>query len=169
MRYHGNPTSRIFAEACRCFLARKKMGLYWQTLLYHGRMLSADARERLVSARLPHMDRFLRKVAKDRWILHAPNKCIVMGSIDPILEDREKRAGQVSKQEVEKWLAGNPEAKEKWSSVFDEDMARLRELIVIAANGDEQAVPDTYIAEIDWTTLDLSEDGGLVTYNLKVV
>jgi len=141
------------------------MGMYWQTILYFGRMLSPEAKQRL--ADVDDTDRFLTKVAENRWILHAPNKKITMGNIDPILEDQEKHQGFVTFKAIDEWLKEKG-LEAKWGAVTQEELARLDEL-VIAAGGDRTAKPGVYVCEISWTTFNFPEkiDPGIVTYNIK--
>ena len=66
------------------------MGIYSTTILYHGRLLSPCGFQRL--QRLPDKA-YVSKVCKDRWILHAPGKCLTLGSMDPVIGDNEKEVG----------------------------------------------------------------------------
>ena len=66
------------------------MGIYSTTILYHGRLLSPCGFERL--QRLPDKA-YISGVCKDRWILHAPGKCLTLGSMDPVIGDNEKEVG----------------------------------------------------------------------------
>jgi hypothetical protein len=142
------------------------MGMYWQTILYYGRMLSPEAKQRLTDVN--DTDRFLTKVAEDRWILHAPNKKITMGNIDPILEDQEKHQGFVTFGAIDEWLK-HKGREAKWGAVTEDELSRLNELVVIAAGGDPTAKPGVYVCEISWCTLNFPEevDPGVVTYNIK--
>jgi len=121
------------------------MGMYWQTILYFGRMLSPEAKQRL--ADVDDTDRFLTKVAENRWILHAPNKKITMGNIDPILEDQEKHQGFVTFKAIDEWLKEKG-LEAKWGAVTQEELARLDEL-VIAAGHDVDVLADLSLRSED--------------------
>lgn len=144
--------------------------MYYTTLLYYGRMLSTEAYQR-ISAVISTVEnaRFILKVAKDRWILFAPGRKVSVGTIDPILDLHEKRDGRVARNEVDEWFAMNAGHKAEWNSTTESDLARLTELVVVAAGGHNQTEkPGTYICEICWSTLDQHDDGSIVTYNIRV-
>jgi hypothetical protein len=77
------------------------MGIYWTSFLYFGKLLSPETFLRLQNYNTVG---FIRKVCHDRWVLHAPGRCITMGSMDPALEEYEKKSGVVSEKEVTRWL-----------------------------------------------------------------
>ncbi len=97
-----------------------------------------------------------------------------MGSVDPVLEDHEKRAGKVSLSEVEKWLADydaqllkTTGAKSEWFSTTQEQLQVLDAMIALAA-GSESEKAATYICEVAWSSLGLPEtDGASVEYNIR--
>ena len=93
------------------------MGIYWRTTLYHGRLLSPAAFERL-STRMPAQESksYVTQVCPDRWIVHAPKKRLVLGNMDPVIDDHEKKAGRVHRSEVDRMLARHPEMSAEWSS-----------------------------------------------------
>ena len=143
------------------------MGIYWKTTLYHGRLLSPLAFERL--QKTPKLDSsFVSKVCKDRWILHAPKTHLVLGSLDPVIDDQEKAARLVSQAEVDKLLARRPQLGAEWRLPKAAELSTLEELVVIAAD-DSSAKPGTYICESQWSTLEAGTDDLYLTYNLHVM
>lgn len=143
------------------------MGMYWTTILYHGRMLSPPARERLAVAieSEEEMKRYVTAVGKDRWVLSVPERFVQIGRMDPVLEQHEKKAGSVSRSEVEKLLAGR-DLLDNWNSVSAEEIAKVESYAKIAGE-DPDAFIQTYICEISWTTYEL-EDDSVVSYNIRV-
>ena len=142
---------------------------YEMTVLYHGRLLSPVG-----FARLKGHDSAsaVRQVCKDRWILHAPGRHVVVGSIDAVIDKHEKAAGRILRSEVDKLLTQiakiQPEKKKEWDSVTDQQMDDLKRLVKIAAN-DETAEPGLYMCEVAWSTLEPESFNQSLTYNLKVV
>lgn len=132
-------------------------------------MLSPEAHKRLTERRQEtELDGFVTKVAKDRWILHAPSKFITIGNMDPALDEAEKRQGFVSKDEFARWMSDHPTEKAQWEGP-ESELITLQDLITVAAGGDEEQRPGTYFCEIAWSTLDMPEDAGAsVTYNIRV-
>ncbi len=141
------------------------MGIYEATTLYHGRMLSPVGFQRL--DRKQTRD-YVSSVCHDRWLLHAPGKRIILGSLDAVIEAHEKQAGHVAQAEVDKLLSRHPKLKTEWSSTTEEQLDNLRKLVKIAA-ADESAEPGTYICETSWSTLDSDTSSESLTYNLRVV
>lgn len=144
------------------------MGIYWRTTLYHGRLLTPAAFERL-STRMPAQESksYVTKVCPDRWIVHAPRMRLVLGNMDPIIDEHEKEAGRVHRIEVDRIFARHPELSAEWSSSKAADLQELKKLVVLAAS-DETAEPGTYICEVQWTTLEPDIDDCCLTYNLRV-
>lgn len=141
------------------------MGLYWTTILYLGRMLSPEAYARIAKVWDADTERFITKVAPDRWLLHEPVKMIKMDSTDFVLEYKEKEQGFVSRQEVDQWLEARPTYKKQWESGLERDSIRLKELVTIAAGCDtDDEKPGLYVCEFSWTP---GHDAH-VTYNLRV-
>jgi len=132
-------------------------------------MCSPEAHQRILASGLT-TEGFLIEIAKDRWVLHAPGRFVTMASIDPILEAHEKREGRVSLTEVTDWLAKDKK-KVDWDSVSQNDLAHLNALVTAAAADNEKnLVPDIYICEVAWSTLDMLADAGRrVTYNIRCV
>lgn len=150
------------------------MGLYWTTIIYYGRMCSPEAYDRLMSAKLHFSEKsYLTKVSSDRWILHAPTRCCVVASIDPIIEQHEKSRGNINMEEALKFLATNrPEKKEKWDSMAEDEEAMLQMLIHAASDKTTKEKPGVYMCEVSWSTLDCSAEnphnfGDRVTFNLR--
>lgn len=141
------------------------MGLYDTTILYHGRLLSTAAFKRLDGLATKG---YISKVCKDRWILHAPHKHIVVGSMDPVIENHEKRARRIQQAEVDRMLSRSPKHKLQWESTTADEIHRLNELVKVAAD-DQEAVPGTYMCEIAWALLDPASSYESISYNLKVV
>ena len=142
--------------------------MYLGTILYFGRMLSPDAQNRISSE--PDIERFLSKVAKDRWVLHAPSRKIIMGSVDPVLEEHEKRRGFVTFNDIDKWLAKHKAEQQLWSAATESDLSRLDHLVMLAAGGAPNAKSGVYICEISWTTYTWPEgDEGALTYNIRAL
>ena len=81
--------SEIFTRS-RGYLPCAAMGIYWRTTLYHRRLLSAESFRRLLINRPAHKDPYISQVCPGRWILHAPKLCVVLGNMDPIIDDNEK-------------------------------------------------------------------------------
>ena len=143
------------------------MGMYWTTILYHGRLLSPTARERLAAALKAEedMERYVTFVGQDRWILAVPERFVQMGNMDPVLEEHEKKTGRVARSEVEKWLAGR-DLLDKWNSVSREEVTKVESYAKIAGE-DPDTFIETYICEISWTTYE-REDDSTVIYNIRV-
>lgn len=140
------------------------MGFYWSTFLYFGRMCSPEAHQRLLASGLD-VNGFLLPIAADRWILHAPGRFVKIGSMDPILEEHEKRQSHVALSEAMNFLRKMDDSYQKWNATSNDDLAHLDSLIQAAAAPDETNVkPAVYICETSWCTLD---DSNRVTYNIK--
>ena len=145
------------------------MGIYWTTTLYHGRLLSPAAFTRLSNKRMPARESksYITKVCPDRWIVHAPKRRLVLGTMDPIIDHHEKEAGSVQRSEVDRIFARHPEMSAEWNSSEAADLQELKKLVVLAAS-DETAEPGTYICEVRWSTLQPDIDDSCLTYNLRV-
>ncbi len=139
------------------------MGIYSTTTLYHGRLLSPCGFERL--QRLPDKA-YISRVCKDRWILHAPGKCLTLGSMDPVIDDDEKDVGFVRQTEVDRLLLRRPQRKEEWDSATTAQLDELSSLVRAAA-GDNTAEPGNYICELQWSTLEGNTDNTTLLYNLQ--
>jgi len=140
------------------------MGIYSTTILYHGRMLSPCGFQRLKN--LPDKA-YITRVCQDRWILHAPGKCLTLASMDPMIEDSEKEVGFVCQTEVDKLLFRHQKLKAEWDSATTAQLDELSSL-VRAAGGDETAEPSNYMCELQWSTLDGNTDNTTLQYNLQV-
>ena len=121
------------------------MGFYWTTLLYHGRLLSRPAYIRLTQVKGDLSSAVVKKVTKDEWILHAPGKYITMGSMDPVLNRQQKKAGKVSLRAVEKWLAQHDErllkttgVKSEWTSATQEQLQEIDSLIALTPHNNDE-------------------------------
>lgn len=141
------------------------MGLYETTVLYHGRLLSPVGFQRLAGRKTSG---YITGVCKNRWILHAPGKHMVVGDTDAVIERHEKEAGRIEHAEVDRMLSRRPARQQLWESTTEEQTNYLRELVKVAA-ADEKAVPGTYMCEVAWSTLEPSSISEELTYNLKVV
>ena len=116
------------------------MGIYSTTILYHGRMLSPCGFQRLQN--LPDKA-YISRVCQDRWILHAPGKCLTLGSMDPVIEDSEKEVGFVRQTEVDRLLFRRQKLKAEWDSATTAQLDELSSLVRAAA-GDDTAEPRNY-------------------------
>ena len=135
----------------------QKMGLYWATYAYYGRLCSLRAVDRLLEHGVP--GRFLKRMSEKYYVLHVPGRLVKMGTLDPVLEKHEKNTGRVSLDEFYKWLGGSlPEEKLVWENVSEADLDTLKELVKVASGGREEEEPAVYICEIAWDTYFLGED-----------
>lgn len=140
------------------------MGIYYNTQLYYGRLLSLHAYNRIRDTAPRTM---LRQVAGERFILHAPGQCIQVGFMDPAISDQAKDAGEIRLADAEKCIQNH----EEWREVPDEQLRQLDELVARAAD-DPGARPGLYVCEAESSTLeDIIDpwDGVVVKYNLRVV
>jgi hypothetical protein len=99
---------------------------------------------------------FVKRVGRNRWVLHAPGRFVHMGCLDPVLEKEEKENNLVKMSEARKWLDRNRSQKEAWDAATEE------------AGGRQAEEPAVYICEVQSTTYD-SEDDSAVMYNIKCV
>ena len=111
---------------------------------------------------------FLAKVCSDRWILHAPKRHLIVGTIDPVIEDREKEARCISRAEIDQLFSRNLKLAAQWNAASASELSQLGQLVRTAA-GDETAVPADYMCETTWSTLEQDVDDAAVSYNLKIV
>ena len=140
------------------------MGIYTTTILYHGRMLSPVGHQRVET--LPTRG-YITKVCQDRWVLHAPGKCLTLGSLDPVIEDHEKVSGFVKQNEIDNLLSRHLKLKAEWSSATSAQVEELNALVRAAAD-DETAEAGTYMCELEWSTLEGNTDNSSLIYNIKV-
>lgn len=82
------------------------MGIYYNTQLYYGRLLSLHAYNRIRDTAPRTM---LRQVAGERFILHAPGQCIQVGFMDPAISDQAKDAGEIRLADAEKCIQNHEE------------------------------------------------------------
>lgn len=140
------------------------MGVFWTTRLYHGRLLSLAAYNR-IRERTPQD--FLQQVADERFVLHAPGRCLDVGFMDPVLSEHAKESGNVSLEHVQSCIEKYPE----WSRTTA-DQLRLVEDLVKAAADDPSAAPGIYVCEVESCTLVDPTlhpwEGVRVRYNLRV-
>ena len=127
----------------RCVLRRGPhtihMGIYTTTILYHGRMLSPVGYQRLETLTTKG---YISKVCQARWVLHAPGKCLTLGSLDPVIEDHEKVAGFVKQDEIDNLLSRHPKLNAEWSSATSAQIRDLNALVRAAA--DDETAQVTY-------------------------
>lgn len=91
----------------------------------------------------------------------------MLGNMDPIIEDHEKRACSIQRSEVDRTFARHPNLSAEWNSSEPAELDKLKQLVQVAAE-DETAEAGTYMCEVQWTTLSADTDDSAVTYNLKV-
>ena len=91
------------------FIAHSRMGIYWKTVLCHGRLCHEE----------PQQDPrwTVERLDARTWIVH---DCVVtMATMDPILEEHEIARGWVDAKEIHAWLERRPDVKLRW----DDDIA----------------------------------------------
>ena len=110
---------------------------------------------------------YISRVCQDRWILHAPGKCLTLGSMDPVIEDSEKQVGFVSQTEVDRLLIRHQKLEADWDSATTAQLDELSSLVRAAA-GDDTAEPRIYMCELQWSTLQGNADDTTLQYNLRV-
>lgn len=122
------------------------MGMYWTTYLYDGCLINRQQYERVQGTTDKAV---LHNVNDGCWILHAPGRWLVMGSMDPVLEDHEIAAGYVDAAELQAWLAKRPDALEAWQAASDRTL--LEELVARAAGGGP-TLSGTRVCQVGWDT-----------------
>lgn len=126
------------------------MGFYTCVYIYLGRLLSQDGYSKIKDI-LPK--EWITNCADERgrYILHPPNCCIQIGSVDGILEKREIAEGEVAWSEV---VRAKLETKlEPLKEVTHEYIDQLKKYIKDA--GDPEMNCNIYILELDWDTYDV--------------
>jgi hypothetical protein len=149
------------------FVKAAIMGIYYASFLYYGRLLSGMGHGRLMAAADPALlQQYLTNLTPDRWILHAPGRCINLRNIDPVLEPREVKAGFVEPAEVDKLLGRRPEPAAAWKGVTEAQLAQLTQFVRIAAgNQPKECFLGTYIVQIEWSTIN-PDHPGVVQHNI---
>lgn len=132
--------------------------------MYHGRLLSLEAYNR-IRDRTPR--EFLKQVADERYVLHAPSRCLEVGFMDPVLSDHAKKAGHVRLEHAQACIDKYPE----WSRTTAEELQLLADLVIAAAD-DPSAQPGLYVCEVESSTLMEPTpnpwEGVRIKYNLRV-
>lgn len=159
-----NPTGFFGSKRAKNYQV-PSMGIYTNSCLYYGRLLRNNTLDELRKKK-PVPDSFLMTIIEDEYtVLHAPGKYLNIGGIDPIIEVHEREQGYISLDEVMGQLENHKEWYDAWTSTTPEDLQLLEEYVRLAAD-DESAKPGTYIAEIEWCTLEGPGDPGTLKANL---
>lgn len=120
------------------------MGVYWATYLYHGRIINREEYDRLFRV-FQDIDKkqWIRKITKDMWILHAPGRIVLSGSIDPVVER--------FTIEYEEAFRNDSLWREKWKSCTLTNIDKLHEYCRVSSNCE----PQTCVCEVElWSVGD---------------
>ena len=149
------------------------MGFYWFNAFYLGRLLSKEAYDRLMSSPAAPPAAWITDLGdpRGRYVLHPPGAYVSLGSMDPILEEHEIRAGHVKRDEIIR--AAGRDRVAPVLDVPDTVKEQLREYVRAAAP--PEAPPEApgfglYIVQGEWSSLSLPEtSSSKVTHNIRVV
>ena len=131
-----------------------QMGVYYRTVVYRGRLLSAESVRRLESRRASDVTAPLLADLGARGglrILHAPGALVTLGVLDPILDDGDVRAGVVTWDQLRHACRARPGILDPIERELspEEDALLLDCLRSAAPSGAPDPAPGVYICEIE--------------------